>query len=85
MAGAFHASKYSWQSCFYCGCPHGIKQEWQLVNEWCRENHYSVNQVRTLLRKRYLFGLRHKNRMYVMKNPEKEMPVFKSGTYVARS
>lgn len=39
------------------------------IMDWCRANHYTKAQARTLLRKKKLLGCTYKGKMFVVKNP----------------
>lgn len=42
------------------------------IKEWADENFYTIRQCRTLLKKRVLVGMKHRGRMYVAWNPDKD-------------
>jgi len=60
--------RYSYGATFYCS-PCNMNIAAIRVNEYCRINFVSRKQVKRMLRDRELLGIKHKNIMYVVKNP----------------
>jgi hypothetical protein len=68
--GSFNSGQYSFHSTFYCGLCNEVKPI--LLAEFCKQNYITPNMIHTMLRKKWLLGLKFKNRMYVNWNPELE-------------
>lgn len=69
--GAFHNSKDSWGSTFYCSIANlpPDQQKYIPVDQWAEANNCSVFQCRKLLRKGQLLGFQFKGKFYVCPNP----------------
>lgn len=57
--------------CSPCGLPEELKVNLVLIpiTKWCKQNHYTKAQARTLLRKKKLLGCTYKGKMFVTENP----------------
>lgn len=54
---------------FYCGNYHQNNPPTMIpIKEWCKQNNYTVQQARTLIRKKYLLARTFKGKLYVLDN-----------------